>query len=287
MATRAVWKGSINFGLVSISIELYTAIQPHVIGFKLLHAECNTPIANKRWCPHCNREISWEEIVKGLKLPDGSYFVITPENLKKLRAQKTDTIDIVEFVDLDAVSALYYDQHYYIAPQKGTQKAFFLFTKALAKMGWGAIGQFVLRDKEYRCVMQPYKNTLLLTTLNYDYEIKQIPEIEELVAPGKVPEQELRLAQMLMDKLYKKSFDMSEFKDSFAEKLAAAIKAQQKGKIREIEEKKKPVTKEKESLMEALRASLESHEKAAKKSTRLKKVTSRVTEAPRASKRAR
>lgn len=191
MTARAVWKGSINFGLVSISIELFTAIQPHVLGFKLLHSVCNTPIANKRWCPHCDREIAWEEVVKGLKLPDGSYFIITPDNLKKLKSQKTDTVDIMEFVDLAAISPVYYDQHYYMAPQKSTEKAFFLFAKALAKRNWAAIGQFVMRDKEYVCLLQPYGNALLLTTLNYEYEIKHIPKLMNLLLRAKLMKQSL------------------------------------------------------------------------------------------------
>ena len=260
MSARTIWKGSIHFGLVSIGIELYTAVQPHVIGFKLLHKECNTPITYKRWCDNCNKEVAWDDIVKGLKLPDGSYFIITPENLKKLRPTKTDTIDIVEFVDMAAVSPLYYDQHYYVAPQKDTDKAFFLFTKALARLNQAAIGQFVMRDKEYVCLLQPHLNALLLSTLNYEYEIKHIPQIDDLVAPGKVNEAELKLAQLLMSKLYKKEFDMSGFKDTFALRLAQAIKAQSKGKVIEVAERK-AIHAPSPSLMEALKASLGKYEK--------------------------
>ncbi len=263
MTARALWKGSLHFGLVSIGVELFTAVQPHVIGFKLLHSVCNTPISNKRWCSHCDREVGWDEVVKGLKLTDGSYFIISPENLKKLRATKTDTIDIVEFVDVEAVPPLYYDQHYYVAPAKDTDKAFFLFIKALAKLQQAAVGQFVMRDKEYVCLLQPYLNALLLTTLNYEYEIKHIPQVDELVAPGKVNEEELKLAQLLMSKLYKKEFDMSKFKDTFATRLAEAIKAQKKGKVIEIEEKK-PAHIPAPSLMEALKASLGKYEKVKK-----------------------
>lgn len=263
MTARTIWKGSINFGLVSINVELYTAVQPHVIGFKLLHSVCNTPISNKRWCSHCNREVPWDEVVKGLKLPDGSYFIVTPENLKRLKSQKTDTVDIIEFVDINAVPPLYYENHYYVAPSKHTDKAFFLFAKALAKLNQAAIGQFVMRDKEYVCLLQPYLNVLLMTTLYYEYEIKHIAQVDELVAPGKVNEDELKLAQLLMSKLYKDKFDMSKFKDTFAERLAAAIKAQKKGKIVEIEEKK-PVHAPSPSLMEALKASLGKYEKGGK-----------------------
>ncbi len=288
MTARALWKGSIHFGLVSIGIELYTAVQPHVIGFKLLHSVCNTPITNKRWCPHCDKEVAWDDVVKGLKLPDGSYFIITPENLKKLRSTKTDTIDIVEFVDSVAVPPLYYDQHYYVVPHKGTDKAFFLFTKALARLNQAALGQFVMRDKEYVCLLQPYLNTLLLTTLNYEYEIKHIAQVDELVAPGKVNEDELKLAQLLMSKLYKKEFDMNQFKDTFATRLAQAIKAKEKGKVVEIEEKK-PLHAPVPSLMEALKASLGKYEKPKAKTGRLRaeRSVAKPVEQPRTTRRSR
>jgi DNA end-binding protein Ku len=259
MSARSVWKGSLHFGLVSIHIELYSAVQPHVIGFKLLHNVCNTPISNKRWCNHCEQEVAWEETVKGLKLKDGTYFVLTQENIKKLKPEKTDTIDVIEFVDTDAVSPLYYDQHYYMVPQKGTDKAFFLLAAALDRYKQSAVGQFVMRDKEYVCLVQPYQNALLLSTLNYDYEIKHIEQVEELKAPAKVSEQELKLAYLLMNKLYKKSFDISDFKDTFATKLAHALKAKEKGKIVAIEKPKK-AAKPQASLMDALKASLKEYE---------------------------
>jgi DNA end-binding protein Ku len=261
MTARAVWKGTINFGLVSIGIELYSAIQPHVLGFKLLHNVCHTPISNKRWCEHCNREVAWEETVKGLKLKDGTYFILTQENIKKLKPEKTDTIDVVEFVETAAVSPLYYDQHYYVAPHKKSDKAFFLLAAALDRAKQAAIGRFVMRDKEYVCLLQPYKNALLLSTLNYEYEIKHIEQIDELKLPAKINEQELKLAELLMHKLYKKKFDISEFKDTFATRLAQAIKLKEKGKIIELPEKKPAVAPE-ASLMDALKESLSQYEKA-------------------------
>ncbi|OJW46628.1 MAG: Ku protein [Alphaproteobacteria bacterium 41-28] len=260
MATLAIWKGSINFGLVSIPVQLYSAVQPHVIGFKMLHSACNTPIANKRWCPHCNKEITWEEIVKGLKLPDGTYFVITKENLQKLRPEKTDTIEVVEFVDTRTVPPVYYDQHYFVIPQKSTNKAFFLLAAALKEREQSAVAQFVLRDKDYICLLQPYESGLLMTTLHYDYEIKHLDLFDKLKVPAKLDKQELKLAELLMSKLHKKKFDISHFKDTFAVRLAKAIKLKQKGKRVKIKVAK-PATAPEISLMDALRASLHQHEK--------------------------
>jgi DNA end-binding protein Ku len=260
MAEHAVWKGSINFGLVSIPIELYSAVKPHVIGFKMLHSVCNTPITNRRWCTHCDHEIAWEEIVKGLKLEDGTYFVITKENLKKLRSEKTDTIDVLEFVETHEVPAVYYDQHYYVIPQKKAEKAFYLLAAALKSFKQSAIAQFVLRDKDYVCLLQPFENAMLMTTLHYGYEVKPLHTISKLKVPAKLDKQELQLAELLMSKLYKKTFDISHFKDTFALRLAKSIKHNKGGKVVEIESPKSNLAPE-VSLMESLRASLREYEK--------------------------
>ena len=267
MKARPVWKGTIQFGLVSIPIEMYSAVQSHVLGFKLLHAKCNLPISNKRWCAHCEKEVPWEDTVKGLKLPDGTFFVMTQENLKKLKPEKADIIDIIEFVDAGMVSPIYYDQHYYMVPQKTTDRTFFLFGTALDRFRYSAIGRFVMREKEYTCLLQPFQNALLLSTLNYDYEIKRVDQVEHLKVPARVNEKELKLAELLISKLYKKKFDISEFKDSFAVKLAQAIKAHQKGKVIKIE-KPKATQAPALSLMQALKDSLEMQEKAAERRSR-------------------
>jgi len=256
MRTTAVWKGAISFGLVNIYIELYTAIKAHSLGFNLLHAKCHTPINYRRWCPHCDKEVSWDEIVKGMKLENGTYFIITKETLEKLRPEKTDFINIVEFIDVNALQPIYFDQHYYIAPAKETDKAFFLFLAALKELDKIAIGQFVLRDKQYVCSIQPYENALLLTTLNYEYEIKHVKKVEELKVP-KIEKAELRLAQQLIDKLSSKKFDMSKFKDTFAAQLQKRIKEASKSKLKKVKESKKPQKREKGvSLIEVLQASL-------------------------------
>ncbi|HEX2977843.1 MAG TPA: Ku protein [Candidatus Babeliales bacterium] len=252
------WKGSLSFGLVQFNIELYSAIASHSLGFNLLHAKCHTPIANKRMCPKCNKEVAWSDLVKGLKLEDGSYFIITKENLEKLKPEKTDSIRILEFVDASAIDPIYLDQHYYMLPQKQTDRAFFLFGLALQETDRVAIGQFVMRDKEYVCAIQPHGNILLATTLNYDYEIKELKETATLKIP-KFEKAELNLAEQLINKLTVKKFSMSRFKDTFAQelkkKIAQAAKGKKLEKIKKVKEKKAKPEKE-HSLMQALRKSI-------------------------------
>lgn len=255
---RVVWKGNLTFGLVNIPIELYAATQEHILGFKLLHDKCHHPISNKRWCDYCQEEVAWNHTVKGLKLKNGSYFIISQEKLKELKPEKTDTITIEEFVDKDNVPIIYYDNHYYLLPKGKTDYAFFLFSRALEKFGKSAIGRFVMRDKEYVCLIEPLENILSLSTLNYTYEIKPIPKYDQLKVPKKISSKELELAQLLMNKLYNKKFDITRYKDTFAQKLLANIVATKKGK--KIE--KKPAEKKEvvPSVMVALKESLKEHE---------------------------
>lgn len=248
------WKGSISFGLVNINIELYSAIAHHTMGFKLLHKACHKPISYHRWCSHCKKEVAWEDIIKGIQLSNGSYFMITPENIKKLKPEKTDTIEITEFVKTDAIDPLLLDDHYYIVPSKKPYDAFFLFAKALDNLGTVAIGQMVLRDKKYVCAIRPYKNILLLTTMNYAYEIKELPKIKELPTPKLAPK-ELNLAEEFIKKLSKDKFDIKQYKDTFATELKKRIKEFEKEKPKAKKSKKlqKPETA---SLIKALEDSL-------------------------------
>jgi len=257
---KSIWKGSISFGLVTIPVRLYSAIQEHVLGFKLLHNKCHTPIRYVRWCDHCKKEVPWNEVVKGLKLEDGSYFILTQEKLRELRPEKGDLLTIVEFVEAGQIEPVYLEQHYYLGPEKEGQNAFFLFKKALEESNKVAIGTFVMRDKEYICVINPYSDTLLLSTLNYAYEIRPIAEVPNLAKQKKLDQSELKLALELINKLTTKKFNLSAFKDTFAQQLKEAIKKGKKEKIRVKKSKKQPVEHKKKvketSLSSALRASL-------------------------------
>jgi DNA end-binding protein Ku len=270
---KKIWSGSLSFSLVTIPINLYTAVKEHVFGFTLLCAKCHNPIQYERFCPHCKKEVSWHDVVKGLKQPDGNYFVITPEKLKALKPEKMDEIVIQEFVPLDTIDIIYFEHHYYLAPAKEGQSSYSLFRTALTDTKKAAIATLVMRDKEYVCAISPYENGLLLTTLNYAYEIVSSKEIFKTKAK-KTSASELKLAKQLITQNSSKTFNISPFKDSFIERLKKAIKT-----TKRVRPSKKGVRKERkshaESLTSALKASIahrkpETHERAvhAKKSKR-------------------
>lgn len=252
---KTIWKGSISFGLVNIPINIYAATKSHVLGFTLLHAKCDTPLNYHRWCSACKKEVAWNETVKGLKV-GGSYIILTQEKLKKLRPEKTETIKIVEFIETESLDTIYFDHHYYVGSKKSDDTAYALFVKALEKLNKVAIGRFIMRDKEYTCALQPYKDRLLLTTLHYSYEIKNI---QNVIAPSKVKidAKELKLAQELINKLSVKTFDMGKFKDTFAQEIKKLLKT--KGKKKKVVAKKgtKKEPQKKPSLAQSLHASLE------------------------------
>lgn len=253
---KAIWKGSLSFGLVTIPVELFSAVSSHSLGFTLLHQKCKTPINYMRWCPTCKKEAAWDDIVKGLPTENDTYFIITKENLEKLKPQKSDTFDILEFVDAQLVEPIYFDQHYYIVPKKTNEKAYFLLQQALEKLNKVAIGRFILKEKEHIGALQPFNGALLLTTLNYSYEIKPSPLVLSSALP-KVTAQEIQLATELIKKLSKKKFDMSKYKDTFAEKVRKELKqAPGKKKAAAPAKKKVPKTTTKPTLIDSLRASL-------------------------------
>lgn len=277
---KAVWKGTISFGLVTIPVELFSAVKTESVSFTLLHKKDLSPIEYKRWCTKCNKEVGWNEIVKGIKLPDGSYFVMSPSQLEKLKPTKTDAIGLVEFVPTDAIEPIYYNNHYYVSPTKNAHRAFALFAALIKELNLSAIGTFVMRDKEYVCALKEYHNGLLLSTLHYAYEVRKATPLEDLELPLKIDSREKKMATELIQSLTVKELDISDFKNTFTQELMKRIQAQMKGKKIPQKVAKEIPLKSETTLLDALRASLEANEQknAKKKTTRVVKKIARKKE---------
>ncbi|MGE0010117.1 MAG: Ku protein [Candidatus Babeliales bacterium] len=255
---KSIWSGTISFGLVQIPIQLLSAIQAHRFGFKILHSMCNTPLSYERWCPHCNKKVAWDDAVKGLPTGEGSYYVFSQEDIKELKPERTDTIDIISFVNRDLVPDIYLDSHFYIAPDRKSSKSFFLFMQALADTGLVAIGRFVMRDKDYMCLIEPYEDGLLLTTLNYDYEIRPLEDVPALKKAPKLTQSEVNLAKQLIKQMTKKKFDISKYKDTFVEQLRKELKSKKRTAPKGTRKTKLKVPeRHKEDLITALKGSLQ------------------------------
>jgi DNA end-binding protein Ku len=251
---KSIWQGSISFGLISIPIRLYSAVEHRAIKFKLLHKKDKSTVRYKRVCEKENKEVEWQDLAKGIEISKDHFYVISQEELDKLKPEKSDFLDIIEFVDGRQIDPIYFDNHYFIAPAKAKDKAYFLFREVLQLSGKVAIGRFVMRNKEYTSIISSYKKGLLLTTLNYQYEIRDINQLEELKEEPKIREEELGLAKQLIAQLTKNAFDMSEFKDNYEEQLKVLLRKKEKGEP--IVVSKKGKAQKEEDLIAALKASL-------------------------------
>lgn len=250
---KAIWTGSISFGLVQIPIKIVSAIQTHEFGFRMLHEKCHTPLEYERWCPKCKKEVDWENTVKGFEQDSGKYRVFTKEELESFKPEKSDRVDILACVPHDAIEDIFQENHYYVLPAKAADKAYFLFLHALEKSGLVAVGQFVMREKEYLCTIESYEKGLLLNTLNYGYEIRKLTGAYELRGAPRLSKDEIALAQKLIAHMTKKKFDISKYKDSFIEQLKKALKSKKKVRAKVAPKGKK---KSQADLSSMLRESL-------------------------------
>lgn len=256
---RAIWSGSISFGLVTIPIKVYTATEPKEIQFHNLCPTCHTPLKYKRWCPHCEKEIEWKDVVKGYKLTKEKWVILEKDELEKIRLPSSKRIDIQEFVDVAQIDPIYFQKAYYVVPQEEGVKAYSLFVEALRLANKAAVGKIVIRDKEYLVVLRAFKKGLVMHILYYLGEIRDIDKLSELKNLVVVSREELELAKLLIGKLTSKEFDVSKFKDQYTEALKKLIKTKVAGKELKVE-KEEPVIEAK-SLMEALKASVKSIKK--------------------------
>jgi DNA end-binding protein Ku len=253
---KAIWSGSLSFGLVNIPVKLYAAIERRPVSFRLLHNKDNSPIEYRRWCPKHEQEVPWDEVVKGVDLGEGTYYVMSKQELASLRPKKYDAIEVVEFLRQDRIDRILVDQHYYLGPQKGGQKAFLLLREVLAKDGKVAIASFVMREREYVAAIGPHGPGMLLTTLNYLDEVRPMEELEGLRDASPLKNKEVELAQQLIDKLTVEQLDLSRFKDTYRERLKEAIQARDAKHLVTLEPEVKATPED--NLLDALKASLES-----------------------------
>jgi DNA end-binding protein Ku len=249
---KSVWKGYLGFGLVQFPVSLYSAIEPKTFNFRILCGKCKTPLHYKRWCKKCNKEIEWQKVIKGIEIGKGKIIPLTKETLEKLKPEKSDLIEIIEFIDNHQIDPIYFNTHYFLVPQTQKEKAYFLFKDVLQATNKIAIAKFIMREKEHICAIRSYKKGLLLSTLNYSYEVRDINEIETLKTSPRLNKEELKLAKQIIDKFYEQEFNITNFKDTFAEKLKETLKKLEKGE--KIIIKKKP--KKEKTLIQALKATL-------------------------------
>lgn len=250
---RAIWNGVIAFGMVSIPVGISPATQEKDVSFNQIHKKCNSRIKQKKTCPTCNVEVASEEIVKGYEYAKGQYVIMDPEDFENLPVPSTQKIEVTQFVDAATIDPVYFDKAYYLNPSSAGMKPFTLLYKALESKGVSAVGKVAIRSKEVLCLIRASHGSLILNTLFWPDEIREVPvaKLDEAEANPA----EMMMAQGLIDLLYGE-FKPGDQEDGYRTALLERIEAKATGG--KIVTMAAPEAEDRVfNLMDALKASLE------------------------------
>jgi DNA end-binding protein Ku len=254
MAARATWKGYLKVSLVNIPIRVFPATDSAAsISFNQLHAECQTRIQQKKWCPHCEREVPNSELVKGYEFEKGRYVVVSEDDIEKVRPASTRVIDLQQFAERDELDPIYFERPYYLAPDtQVAADAFAVIREGMA--GKVGIGKVALYGREYLVAVEAREKGLVMYTLRQADEIRAMDEVSEYdLLPEKPKAAEVQLARQVIS-TFEKPLDLKQYKDEYQAELRRIIDAKVAGEevvATEVETPSKVV-----DLMEALRKSL-------------------------------
>jgi DNA end-binding protein Ku len=256
MAARSTWKGYLKISLVNIPIKVFPATDAGAtLSFNQLHGECQTRIQQKRWCPHCEREVPNTEIVKGYEFEKGRYVVMAEEDIEKVRVESTRVINLEKFTDDTAVDPIYLERPFYLAPDGPVARDAFAVIREGMK-GKIGIGKVALYGREYLVKVQPRERGLIMYTLRHASEIRRMDAIDELTeVPAQVKPQEVALARQVMG-TFEGELDFEAYRDEYQEGLREIIDAKVAG--REIVAAEPEAPPKVVNLMDALRRSLDS-----------------------------
>jgi DNA end-binding protein Ku len=254
---RAIWSGAISFGLVNIPVKLYSAVSRKTVRFHQIDAESGGRVRQKRVGAD-GEEVAYEQIVKGYEIGPDRYVTITPEELESLEPQKTRTIDIEDFVDLEDIDPMFYDHPYYLAPDTGAAKAYRLLVDAMEDSGKVAIARVVLRSKEHLVAIRPRSGVLAMETMLFADEVISPDSLDELSGDGEVAtsDRELTMAKQLIDSLTSE-FEPEKYRDEYRERVLDLIERKAQGETVVIEAPDEAPAKVPD-LMAALEASIAS-----------------------------
>jgi DNA end-binding protein Ku len=225
---RAIWNGAISFGLVTIPVQLVTAVRSQRPRFHLLHEKDEAPVHYERVCERESTPVPWDEIVKGYEYEKGEYVVLSKDDLKKAAVEKTDTIDVLSFVPASAIDPRYFETPYYVVPGKGADRAYALLRETIRKSRKVGVAQLILRQSQHLAALSVMDDIFVLTLLRPAADLTATDSIKAPSAKG-LREAELQLAQRLVDGL-SGSWKPEQYKDQYAANLSAIINAKIKGK---------------------------------------------------------
>ena len=252
---RPIWKGAISFGMVTIPVKLYTATEQKDIRFRLLHKKDGSPIQEKRFCIEEDKEVAYEDLVRGYEVSKGEFVILDPEEIEAAEPETAHTIDIGDFVELDEIDPIYFEKSYFLEPDGVGVKPFNLLKEALQETGRVAVAKVAIRNKERLSTLRVYDGTLVLETMYWPDEIRSTKalDVPEAGKAGPSP-RELQMARTLVENLSDR-FRPEQYMDRYRLALQELIEQKMKGEVRNAR-RRKPEPKVID-LMAALEASLQ------------------------------
>jgi DNA end-binding protein Ku len=247
-----VWKGYITFGLITIPVRLFAAARGERVSFHQVHGVCGTRIKQQIYCPHCERVVERSELVKGYEVEKDQYAIVTDEEIKSVAPASSDNMEILEFVKAEGIDPIYFDASYFMVAEEAGKKAYHLLLETMRKSGYSAVAKVTMHQREYTVVVRPNPHGLMLHTMFYPEEVREVPEFGRNDNVTVKP-QEVALAEKLVEGLAA-DFDPSKYHDEYQERLKQLIEAKREGETVEAAAPKKraPVI----DLMQALQKSL-------------------------------
>lgn len=256
---HTIWKGSISFGLVNIPIKLHAATENNDIKLRQLHKECNSPISYKKVCPVCDKEVKSEDIVKAYEYSKNKFVVLDNEELEKLKKENEEkAVEIIDFVKLEEIDPIYFERSYFMAPDANGGKAYALLRKALKESGKIGVAKIIIRSKEQLAVVRVYKEALLMETIHFPDEVRNVGDVPNIPDDDTVVQKELDTALLLVDQLTT-AFEPTKYTDEYRTALMDLIEEKKSGKatVTASEKQTAAAPSNVTDLMAALQASLD------------------------------
>ena len=252
MAPRSIWNGTITFGLVNVPVKLYTATESKTVHFREVHARDGAKIEHRRICPKDEREVDWDNIVRGFEVEPERYVVLDKDEIKAAAGDRGKVVHITEFVDVHAIDPVFFEKTYF-AGSRDDADPYRLLHEALRKTGRAGIGRFTFHDREYLAAIRALDDVIALHTLRFHDELVAVDELE-LPAPGKGPSKaEVDMAKRLVS-AHESPFEPGEFEDTYREAVLDLIRRKAKGEEIDLAEQEEPAHGD--DLLAALKASL-------------------------------
>jgi DNA end-binding protein Ku len=256
---RAIWSGSISFGLLNVPVKLYSAVSKQTVRFRELREGDGSRVKHKRVAESDGKEVPYEKIVKGYEYAPDQYVVLSRDELSELDPKRTRAIEIQDFVDLDDIDPIYFEQPYYLGPDKGAERAYALLVQAMKEAHKVAIARFVLRNKEHLAAIRPMDDVLTLTTMRFHDEVSSPQDLDgevfEEAKPKKPEMSELEMAKQLIDSLAG-DFKPNSYRDEYREELLDLLERKAAGKDVVSAPSEEPKPTKAPDLMAALEESL-------------------------------